>query len=74
MVLLGTYPSKHGIIGDTFYDPMKSSSQHRRHKNPYFDGSDERRTGEIRWWQKVEPIWATAEKQGIQFTTLLWGR
>ncbi len=87
--MLGRYPGTHGIIGNQFYDPTplmgyRASSQSqgsnminsnsRRPPVKYFNYEDERTTGEIRWWEKAKPIWATAKEQGINFTTLLWSR
>ena len=68
----GVYPEKHDIIGDSFYDPNGHVGQGSRRK--FFNHQDERMTKDARWWNKVEPVWATAQKAGLRFITLLWGR
>ncbi len=81
-ITTGMYPGDHGIIGNQFFDPStpqagsRGESPNNRLSRPtaYFDHNDERSTGEVRWWERAKPIWATAMEQGINFTTLLWGR
>lgn len=62
-------------MGNQFYDQevhtiTKSTCQ------AFFNIDDERSTAHMKWWQQdeVEPIWATAAKQGVRFATFLWGR
>ena len=40
----------------------------------YFNHEDERATSADKWWAKSEPVWATAEKNGVNFTAFLWSR
>lgn len=40
----------------------------------FFDKGDEQSTGLHKWWQQNEPIWATASKAGLNFSTFLWSR
>lgn len=58
----GLYPDHHGIIANTFYDPQKDlyfSLKNKEQKtNPAFYGG--------------EPIWVTAQKQGLRTTVLYW--
>ena len=54
----GLYPDSHGIVGNTFYDPGTQS---------IFTMS----STESHWWGG-EPIWVTAEKQGLSAATCYW--
>uniref|UniRef100_A0A672YWX0 SMB domain-containing protein n=1 Tax=Sphaeramia orbicularis TaxID=375764 RepID=A0A672YWX0_9TELE len=55
----GLYPESHGIVGNTMHDPV-------------FNATFSLRTREKlnhRWWGG-QPIWITAEKQGVKFQIL----
>lgn len=54
-IATGMYPSRHGIIGNQFYDPARGDAFDYRDTDDAQDGS---------WW-KGEPIWLTAERQGM---------
>ncbi|KAF7702426.1 ectonucleotide pyrophosphatase/phosphodiesterase family member 2 [Silurus meridionalis] len=57
----GLYPESHGIVCNTMYDPV-------------FDGNFNLRGREKlnhRWWGG-QPIWITAEKQGVKAATFFW--
>lgn len=54
-IATGMYPSRHGIIGNQFYDPARGDAFNYRDTDDAQDGS---------WW-KGEPIWLTAERQGM---------
>ena len=76
-IFVGKYPGTHGIIGNQFWDHKsqtvpyhKSQSQNRE----FFDYMDENSTGNIKWFFKHEPIWATAMMQGANFSAFLWAR
>lgn len=77
VISLGLYPAEHGIIGKLFYDPTIRNNPHDptgRRRGKFFNHVDARATGEISWWNKNEPIWATAQKAGIKFMAYLWAR
>jgi predicted AlkP superfamily pyrophosphatase or phosphodiesterase len=60
-IVTGLYPEHHGIVGNEFWDP-ESSRQFKYNKPTAM---------ESQWWGG-EPIWLTAEKQGIKAGTLFW--
>lgn len=55
-IATGTYPDKHGIVGNSFYD-------HKR--GLYAPEADEN-------WLMAEPLWATAERQGVIAAVYFW--
>lgn len=69
----GLYPGDHGIIGNQFAD-INVVPDYQNPNGRFFDHMDERTTHHLKWWSKVEPIWATGHKQGLKFATFLWGR
>ena len=54
-IATGMYPSRHGIIGNQFYDSARGDDFNYRDTDDAQDGS---------WW-RGEPIWLTAERQGM---------
>ena len=54
-IATGLYPSRHGIVGNQFYDPARGEAFSYRDTDDAQDGS---------WW-RGEPIWLTAERQGM---------
>lgn len=58
----GLYPSNHGIIANTMYDPEMDAS---------FSLDDREAVMNPDWWGG-EPIWVTAEKQGRTAATYFW--
>uniref|UniRef100_H2UDZ6 Ectonucleotide pyrophosphatase/phosphodiesterase 2 n=1 Tax=Takifugu rubripes TaxID=31033 RepID=H2UDZ6_TAKRU len=57
----GLYPESHGIVGNSMYDPV-------------FDATFTLRSREKlnhRWWGG-QPIWITAQKQGVKAATFFW--
>uniref|UniRef100_A0A671UET5 Ectonucleotide pyrophosphatase/phosphodiesterase 2 n=1 Tax=Sparus aurata TaxID=8175 RepID=A0A671UET5_SPAAU len=57
----GLYPESHGIVGNTMHDPV-------------FNATFSLRTREKlnhRWWGG-QPIWVTAEEQGVKAATFFW--
>lgn len=55
-IATGLYPENHGIVGNTMYDPEFRAT---------FAMGKREEVGNSRWWGG-EPIWATAEKQGLR--------
>ncbi len=58
----GLYPERHGIVGNTMYDPQTGAS---------FSLSDREAVADARWWGG-EPLWVTTEKQGQTAATYFW--
>lgn len=61
-IATGLYPARHGIVGNTIYDPDLDA---------WFRLSDREAVEDSRWWLG-EPIWVTAEKQGVTAGTFFW--
>jgi alkaline phosphatase D len=58
----GLYPDHHGIVLNTFYDPATDR---------YYRISDRKAVGDGSFYGG-EPIWVTAEKQGVMSASLFW--
>lgn len=54
-VATGLYPENHGLVANVFYDPTRDEVYTYRERSNVEDGS----------WYRGEPIWVTAEKQGM---------
>ncbi len=61
-IATGLYPANHGIISNTMYDEPTDS---------WFRISDREAVENTMWWEG-EPIWVTAEKQGLTSATFYW--
>lgn len=61
-LVTGLYPESHGIIGNTFWDPDLQEE---------FYYTDPSRSMQSKWWT-AEPIWVTAENQGIRSAVHMW--
>ena len=61
-IVTGLYPENHGIVFNTIYDPVFDTTFSLGNR-------DEVRNG--RWWGG-EPIWVTAEKQGLKTLCNFW--
>ena len=59
-LITGLTPEQHGIMENYFLDP-----QGRR-----FDARTAQREGH--WWQHAEPLWVTAERQGVRTAPIFW--
>lgn len=58
----GAYPAKHGIVGNTFYDPERDDVYRIGDREKVEDGS----------WYGAEPLWVTAERQGMVAASFFW--
>lgn len=58
----GLWPESHGIVGNRFYDPVRDEIFDYREESDVQDGS----------WYSGEPIWVTAEKQGMVAASYFW--
>ncbi|OAL65795.1 type I phosphodiesterase/nucleotide pyrophosphatase [Trichophyton rubrum] len=61
-LVTGLYPESHGIVGNTFWDPEL--------KDDFYYTKPEK-SMQPKWWT-AEPIWATAEKQGVKTAIHMW--
>ena len=61
-LVTGLYPESHGIVGNTFWDPNLKEE---------FFYTDPSRSMQPKWWT-AEPIWVTAENQGIRSAVHMW--
>ncbi|XP_072523652.1 autotaxin isoform X2 [Salminus brasiliensis] len=57
----GLYPESHGIVGNTMHDPVFDANFNLRGREKL----------NHRWWGG-QPIWITAEKQGVKAGTFFW--
>ena len=61
-IVTGLYPEHHGIVANNFYDPLFDASFILADSGTLF-----------RWpWWEGEPIWVTAERQGLTAATFFW--
>ncbi|WP_323800746.1 ectonucleotide pyrophosphatase/phosphodiesterase [Parasphingorhabdus sp.] len=59
-LVTGKTPDHHGIVGNTMEDAARPGEIFKMAtKDPF-------------WWSEAEPIWITAEKQGIRTATMFW--
>uniref|UniRef100_A0A6Q2XWT7 SMB domain-containing protein n=1 Tax=Esox lucius TaxID=8010 RepID=A0A6Q2XWT7_ESOLU len=57
----GLYPESHGIVGNSMHDPVFDANFNLRGREKL----------NHRWWGG-QPIWITAEKQGVKAGTFFW--
>ena len=62
-MVTGLYPESHGVVGNTFWDPSL---------NEEFINTDPARNMLSKWWAEAEPIWVTAEQQGVRTAIHMW--
>ncbi|MEK7402189.1 MAG: ectonucleotide pyrophosphatase/phosphodiesterase [Gemmatimonadota bacterium] len=61
-IVTGMYPETHGIVGNRFWDAARNATYSMSDTHAVLDGS----------WYRGEPIWATAEKQGMVAASFFW--
>ncbi|MCE5232885.1 MAG: ectonucleotide pyrophosphatase/phosphodiesterase [Mizugakiibacter sp.] len=61
-LVTGLYPDHHGIVHNTIQDPALGR----------FTLGNRAAVGDGRWWNEGEPIWVTAQKQGLHTATMFW--
>ncbi|KAF2860678.1 Phosphodiest-domain-containing protein [Piedraia hortae CBS 480.64] len=62
-LVTGRYPSNHGIVANSFWDPDEGD---------FFSHYDPIRRLQVRWWNGAEPLWATAHRQGLHAAVHMW--
>ena len=61
-LVTGRYPSRHGIVANEMHDPGLDA---------WFSLDDREAVRDARWWQ-AEPLWVTAQRQGLRTAPLDW--
>jgi predicted AlkP superfamily pyrophosphatase or phosphodiesterase len=61
-LVTGLHPEHHGIVSNAFYDPARDQSYSLGRRDTVIDGT----------WYRGEPIWATAERQGMVSACYFW--
>lgn len=61
-IVTGLYPENHGVVANTMYDPIFDATFSLGNREEVQNG---------RWWGG-EPIWVTAEKQGLKTLCNFW--
>jgi len=61
-IATGMYPDAHGLVSNSFYDPARGESYSLSDRTTVEDGS----------WYGGEPIWVTAETQGMVAASFYW--
>ena len=61
-IITGLYPAHHGIVSNTMFDPEM---------NARFRITDREAITNSAWWEG-EPLWVTAENQGVKSATYYW--
>jgi predicted AlkP superfamily pyrophosphatase or phosphodiesterase len=61
-IVTGMYSETHGVVGNRFWDPARNSAYSMGDTVAVLDAS----------WYRGEPIWATAEKQGMVAASFFW--
>jgi predicted AlkP superfamily pyrophosphatase or phosphodiesterase len=62
-LVTGLWPEHHGIVSNSFFDPAF---------NETFSMGKPASNTESRWWAGGEPVWITAEKQGVRSACFFW--
>jgi len=62
-LVTGLRPAHHGIVGNWFFDPETGET---------FGMSKPESNTQARWWHEGEPVWITAEKQGVRSFCYFW--
>ncbi len=61
-IVTGLHPGHHGITNNKFWDPVRQARYSPDDRSTVADGS----------WYDGEPIWVTAEKQGLLSASYFW--
>ena len=61
-IATGMYPANHGLVDNRFYDPELDAVYSIGDRDAIRDGR----------WYRGEPIWVTAEKQGVTTASYFW--
>lgn len=71
-LVTGRYPEHHGIVANDMRDPdMPGPDMRHPEGEAWFSMDDRSAVRDGRWWQ-AEPLWITAERQGIRTAPVFW--
>jgi predicted AlkP superfamily pyrophosphatase or phosphodiesterase len=62
-LVTGRYPGTHGVVANSMWDPKRDAR---------FSLGDRSAVGDGYWYKGGEPIWVTAERQGLTAATFFW--
>ncbi|RFF27439.1 MULTISPECIES: ectonucleotide pyrophosphatase/phosphodiesterase [unclassified Wenzhouxiangella] len=62
-LVTGRHPGTHGVVANNMWDPKREAS---------FSLGDREAVNDGFWYQGGEPIWVTAEQQGLTAATFFW--
>src|SRR5690625_6558272 len=62
-LVTGLYPGTHGVVANSMWDRQRRQFFSMRNRKAVSDGF---------WFQGGEPIWVTAERQGLTAATFFW--
>lgn len=63
-LVTGLRPDHHGLVDNTMLDPAMPGER--------FTIRNSAAVGDRRWWDQGEPVWVTAEQNGIRSATMFW--
>jgi predicted AlkP superfamily pyrophosphatase or phosphodiesterase len=61
-LVTGLYPDQHGVVNNTMHDPVLGS----------FSPGNRAANTDGRWWNQAEPIWVTAQKEGLRTASFFY--
>jgi predicted AlkP superfamily pyrophosphatase or phosphodiesterase len=61
-LVTGLYPDQHGVVNNTMHDPILGS----------FSPGNRAANTDGRWWDQAEPIWVTAQKEGLRTASFFY--
>src|SRR5689334_4305529 len=61
-IVTGLYPDEHGMVNNTMHDPVLGN----------FSPPNRAANTDGRWWDQAEPIWVTAQRQGLRTASMYW--
>lgn len=62
-IVTGLHPGTHGVVANSMWDPERDATFSLGDRDAVSDGY---------WYQGGEPIWVTAENQGLTAATFFW--
>ena len=62
-LVTGLYPESHGVVGNSFWDAQFEED---------FFYTDPTKSMQEKWWLGGEPIWVTAEREGVRTAIHMW--
>jgi len=62
-IVTGRHPGTHGVVANSMWDPIRDARFSLGNREAVMDGY---------WYEGGEPIWVTAEKQGLTAAAFFW--